>query len=34
MSIALDGLAPSWKPFVQGVCAREHLFARLGEALV
>jgi hypothetical protein len=25
VSIALNGLAPSWKPFVQGVCACENL---------
>lgn len=36
MSIALNGLAPSWKPFVQGVCAREHLpnYAKLWDNLV
>jgi hypothetical protein len=25
LPIALEGFAPSWKPFVQGVCARENL---------
>jgi hypothetical protein len=25
VSIALNGLAPSWMPFVQGVCAHETL---------
>jgi hypothetical protein len=36
VSIALNGLAPSWKPFVQGVCAREHLpnYAKLWDNLV
>jgi hypothetical protein len=32
VSIALNGLVPSWKPFVQGVCAHENLpnFEALG----
>jgi hypothetical protein len=25
VSIALKGLAPSWMPFVQGICARENI---------
>jgi hypothetical protein len=36
VSIALNGLAPSWKPFVQGVFAREKLpsYEKLWDNLV
>ena len=36
MSIALNGLAPSWMPFVQGVCACESFpnFVKLWDNLV
>jgi hypothetical protein len=36
VSIALNGLAPSWMPFVQSVCARENFpnFGKLWDNLV